>query len=223
MNPPADVKPRFRRFADTECKGYSDILYRLSVAVSGDDDVADFIAAMPVTQPNLFFAAIQLLTGPDDMPQTGALACQVNVLAVVFHNLDPDRVFGQSGDPGQPTGDLTGGLPLDAQAAQLCHIDAAVGTHAASARKSRPVLDLYLQHIRAGGAIGFRCTRNFRRRVAACIQGALDLRSRRGAGNQTEKKNGNPVYNDAHQFDHRPAALTKFRRVPGSGSPRTFP
>jgi len=72
VNPPADVKPRFRRFADTECKGYSDILYRLSVAVSGDDDVADFIAAMPVTQPNLFFAAIQLLTGPDDMPQTGS-------------------------------------------------------------------------------------------------------------------------------------------------------
>jgi hypothetical protein len=72
VNAPADVKLRYRRFADTECQGYSDILYRLAVAVSDDDDVAAFIAAMPVTQPNLFFAAIQLLTGPDDMPQTGS-------------------------------------------------------------------------------------------------------------------------------------------------------
>ena len=72
MNAPADVKPRYRRFADTECQGYSDILYRLSIAVSDDDDLAGFIAHMPVTQPNLFFAAIQLLTGPDEMPHTGA-------------------------------------------------------------------------------------------------------------------------------------------------------
>jgi len=72
VSAPDGVKPRYRRFADTECKGYSDVLYRLALAVSHDDDVAGFIADMPVIQPNLFFAAIQLLTGPEAMPQTGA-------------------------------------------------------------------------------------------------------------------------------------------------------
>jgi hypothetical protein len=67
----ADVKPRYRRFAEVECKDYSDLMYRLALAVAADDDVADFIAEMPVTQPNLFFASIQLLTGPEGMPRTG--------------------------------------------------------------------------------------------------------------------------------------------------------
>ena len=40
MNAAADVKPRYRRFADTECKGYSDLLYRLAIAVSDDDTFA---------------------------------------------------------------------------------------------------------------------------------------------------------------------------------------
>jgi hypothetical protein len=72
MNDPARIKRRYRQFADTECKGYSDIYYELALAVSGDDEVVGFIAEMPVIQPNLFFAAIQLLTGPDGMPETGS-------------------------------------------------------------------------------------------------------------------------------------------------------
>ena len=40
--------------------------------MADDDDVVDFITGMPVTQPNLFFASIQFLTGPDSMPSTGA-------------------------------------------------------------------------------------------------------------------------------------------------------
>ena len=72
MNDPADVRRRFQRFAERECKGYSDLYYTLALAVSEDDDVLAFIAGMPDTQPNLFFACVQLLTGPDDMPTTGA-------------------------------------------------------------------------------------------------------------------------------------------------------
>jgi hypothetical protein len=68
----AAVGHTYRRFADRECKGYSDLYYRLALAVSEDDDIAGFIADMPVVQPNLFFASIQFLTGPDDMPTTGA-------------------------------------------------------------------------------------------------------------------------------------------------------
>src|SRR5882724_8290734 len=72
MSDPADIKRRFRQFADLECKGYSDLYYRLALAVSEDDEVVRFIAEMPVTQPNLFFASIQLLTGPADVPATGS-------------------------------------------------------------------------------------------------------------------------------------------------------
>src|SRR5687767_4703860 len=72
MNDPARIKRRYRQFADTGCKGYSDLYYGLALAVSEDDEVIGFIAQMPVIQPNLFFAAIQLLTGPDGMPETGS-------------------------------------------------------------------------------------------------------------------------------------------------------
>ena len=72
MNDPARVKRRYRQFADTECKGYSDIYYGLALAVSGDDEMVGFIAEMPVIQPNLFFASIQLLTGPEGVPGTGS-------------------------------------------------------------------------------------------------------------------------------------------------------
>jgi hypothetical protein len=72
MNEPTDIKRRYRQFADRECKGYSDVYYGLAVAVSEDDDVVSFIAGMPVVQPNLFLASIQLLTGPDSMPKTGS-------------------------------------------------------------------------------------------------------------------------------------------------------
>jgi hypothetical protein len=66
------VRQRYRQFADRECKGYSATYYELALAVSEDDDVAGFIAGMPVIQPNLFFASIQFLTGPDHMPRTGS-------------------------------------------------------------------------------------------------------------------------------------------------------
>ena len=36
-----------------------------------DSEILRFVADRPVTQPNLFFAAVQYLTGPDDMPTTG--------------------------------------------------------------------------------------------------------------------------------------------------------
>lgn len=72
MSDPARVKQRYRQFADTECRGYSDIYYALALVVSEDEEVASFIAEMPVIQPNLFFACIQFLTGPESMPKAGA-------------------------------------------------------------------------------------------------------------------------------------------------------
>ena len=72
LNALTDIKERYRRFAERECKGYSDVYYGLALAVSDDDAVASFIAGMPVTQPNLFFAAVQFLTGPENMPATAA-------------------------------------------------------------------------------------------------------------------------------------------------------
>jgi len=71
MGDPGRTKQRYREFAERECKGYSDVYFRLALAVSEDDEVADFIAAMPVIQPNLFFASVQLVAGPQDMPGTG--------------------------------------------------------------------------------------------------------------------------------------------------------
>src|SRR5437773_1514275 len=72
MNDPTGIKRRYRQFADMECKGYSDVYYGLALAVSEDDEVVGFIAEMPVVQPNLFLASVQLLTGPDGMPRTGS-------------------------------------------------------------------------------------------------------------------------------------------------------
>jgi hypothetical protein len=71
MSDPRGIKRRYQQFAETECKGYSDAYYRLALAVAGDDEVVDFIAAMPATQPNLFLASVQFLTGPHGMPTTG--------------------------------------------------------------------------------------------------------------------------------------------------------
>jgi hypothetical protein len=68
---PSDVRTKYRRFAETECKGYSDLYEALALAVADDDDLVRFIAGMPEDQPNLFFAAIQFLTGPSRMPRTG--------------------------------------------------------------------------------------------------------------------------------------------------------
>ncbi len=72
VNDPARIKRRYRQFADTECKGYSDTYYALALAVSEDDELVGFIADMPVIQPNLFLASIQLLAGPEDMPRAAA-------------------------------------------------------------------------------------------------------------------------------------------------------
>jgi hypothetical protein len=72
VNDTANIKRQYRQFADRECKGYSDLYDALALAVSEDDDVVGFIAEMPVVQPNLFFASIQFLTGPDRMPKTGS-------------------------------------------------------------------------------------------------------------------------------------------------------
>jgi len=71
MADPAEVRRQFRRFADTECKGYSDAYYGLALAVAADDTLTDFVASMPVTQPNLFLASVHLLAGAGDMPATG--------------------------------------------------------------------------------------------------------------------------------------------------------
>jgi hypothetical protein len=72
MSSPGDVKRRYRQFADRECNRHSDMYYRLALAVAEDDEVVDFIADMPVVQPNLFFACVQFLTGPEKMPRRGA-------------------------------------------------------------------------------------------------------------------------------------------------------
>lgn len=66
------VRARYARFAEQECKGYSDLYYDLSLATASDDALIEFIAAMPETQPNLFFASVQFLTGPEDMPKSGS-------------------------------------------------------------------------------------------------------------------------------------------------------
>ena len=71
MHDPARVKRRYQQFADTECRSYSDAYYALALDVCEDDTVVGFIADMLVIQPNLFFAAIQFLTGPDGMPKGG--------------------------------------------------------------------------------------------------------------------------------------------------------
>ncbi|HXJ82284.1 MAG TPA: DUF2332 domain-containing protein [Candidatus Methylomirabilis sp.] len=72
MNGPGDIERTYREFADKECRGYSQLYHALAIAVSEDPAIVEFIGAMPVTQPNLFFAAVQFLTGPAGMPKTGS-------------------------------------------------------------------------------------------------------------------------------------------------------
>jgi hypothetical protein len=43
MDDPTGIQQRYRQFAETECKGYSDLYYRLALSVSLDDEVAAFI------------------------------------------------------------------------------------------------------------------------------------------------------------------------------------
>jgi len=63
---------RYRHFADQECGEYSPLYFQLAHAVAGNRELLKFIASMPERQPNLFFAAIQYLTGPEEMPGNGA-------------------------------------------------------------------------------------------------------------------------------------------------------
>jgi hypothetical protein len=72
MTDSRDIRRRYRHFADLECRGYSEVYYDLALAVSEDEAIVGFLAELPVSQPNLFFAAIQLVAGPGWMPQTGA-------------------------------------------------------------------------------------------------------------------------------------------------------
>jgi hypothetical protein len=72
VNDSAEIKLRYRKFADLECRGYSEAYYRLALAVAEDDDVVGFLSRMSVAQPNLFFASVQLLAGRDHMPSNGA-------------------------------------------------------------------------------------------------------------------------------------------------------
>ncbi len=64
------IRARYRRFADNECKGYSNHYCALSHEIADDDWLVGFIAQMPETQPNLFLASLQYLVGPDGMPQS---------------------------------------------------------------------------------------------------------------------------------------------------------
>jgi hypothetical protein len=63
-----ELADKYRRFAELECKEYSPAYHRLASEVADDAEVLNFVAQQPVTQPNLLFAAIQYLTGPDNMP-----------------------------------------------------------------------------------------------------------------------------------------------------------
>jgi len=68
------VKTCYRRFAEDECKGYSEHYYRLALEIADDDWLVDFIAPLPVIQPNLFLGALQFLAGPEAMPRTATQA-----------------------------------------------------------------------------------------------------------------------------------------------------
>src|SRR5215212_9840787 len=66
---PTDDRERiatgYRRFAEVEAAQASPLYAVLATAVAEDDDVLDFLAALPTgkRQPNLLFAAVQYLHG----------------------------------------------------------------------------------------------------------------------------------------------------------------
>lgn len=70
-DPSESLKARYRRFADLECHDYAPHYARLARFVAGDDDLLDFIVAMPDGQPNLFLASVQYISGPAEMPVDG--------------------------------------------------------------------------------------------------------------------------------------------------------
>ena len=63
-----ELKQRYRRFADNECGEYGALYFKLAHAVALDNEILSFIAEMTDQQPNLLFAAVQYLTGPERMP-----------------------------------------------------------------------------------------------------------------------------------------------------------
>ncbi len=67
-----DLSAQYQRFAELECKDYSPAYYHLALEVAEDAEVLAFVARQPVTQPNLLFAAVQYLTGPERMPLSSA-------------------------------------------------------------------------------------------------------------------------------------------------------
>lgn len=74
MNDLQRTADKYRRFAENECKGYSDHYCNLSHEIVKDEWLLEFIAQMPENQPNLFLASIQFLVGPDDMPRSAEWA-----------------------------------------------------------------------------------------------------------------------------------------------------
>jgi hypothetical protein len=67
----AEVSERYLHFARDECHGYSRLYESLSLAVAEDPLLRGFLSEQPDPQPNLFFGAVQHLTGPERMPKDG--------------------------------------------------------------------------------------------------------------------------------------------------------
>lgn len=66
------VRDRYRRFANSWYRDYSNLYYDLSLAASSDKEVLQFLAEQREgLQPNLLFAAIQYMTGVSGMPASG--------------------------------------------------------------------------------------------------------------------------------------------------------
>lgn len=57
------IKERFLAFAESECKGNSELYYQLSIRVSNDDELLKIAAFTRTGQPipNIFFAAVHYL------------------------------------------------------------------------------------------------------------------------------------------------------------------
>ena len=63
---PVPVAERYRRFAEREAHGRSPLYQRLALGVAGDRRLLALLERLPPAkqQPNLFFAAVQYLAGP---------------------------------------------------------------------------------------------------------------------------------------------------------------
>jgi hypothetical protein len=63
---PVPVAERYRRFAEREAHGRSRLYQRLALGVAGDRRLLELLERLPPAkqQPNLFFAAVQYLAGP---------------------------------------------------------------------------------------------------------------------------------------------------------------